>query len=311
MCALELDAMRTVLLCIALALAAAATDSARFPVSAQTASWSADIADIRRAAALIPGAKPARLNFLKFAASLRTKNFSVQGAPATPSVQARTAFQVMYPDSYVMVDAGMDQAVHDFFGRGTKEPYDPAAAAQVAKAVEGARMILVTHEHGDHVAGVIRGPQAAQFAAKTILTRTQVEVLTTKPQMPEILLTAEQARRFIVVDYDKYLPVAPGIVLIKAGGHTPGSQMVFVTLASGREYLLIGDATWHMDGVREMKGKAAPWVTEDVPAVLDQLRWLNQLSKSDPTLVIVASHDEEQHAELVSTKVLTNRLELR
>src|SRR5687768_16179162 len=117
------------------------------------ASWTADITDIRRAANLIPGAKPTRINFLKFAASLRTKNFSVEGAPASPSVQARTAFQVIYPDSYVMVDAGMDQTVHDFFGRGTKEPYDAPAAAQVAKAVAGARMIVVTHEHGDHVAG--------------------------------------------------------------------------------------------------------------------------------------------------------------
>jgi glyoxylase-like metal-dependent hydrolase (beta-lactamase superfamily II) len=278
---------------------------------AQSASWSADIADIRRAANLIPGAKPTRINFLKFAASLRTKNFSVQGAPTSPSVQARTAFQVIYPDSYLMVDAGMDQAVHDFFGRGTKEPYDAAAAAQVAKAVAGARMILVTHEHGDHVAGVIRGAGAEQLAPKTILTRTQVDVLTTKPQMPELKLTPEQARRFIVVDYDKYLPVAPGIVLIKSAGHTPGSQMVFVSLASGREYLLIGDATWHMDGVRQVKGKDAPWVTEDVNAVLDQLRWLNQLTKTDTSLVIVASHDEEQHAELVQKKLLVHALELR
>jgi glyoxylase-like metal-dependent hydrolase (beta-lactamase superfamily II) len=280
-------------------------------ISAQAPSWTADLADIRRAANLIPGAKPSRLNFLKFAESRRTKNFSVKGAPTTPSVQARTAFQVVYPDSYVMVDAGMDQTVHDFFGRGTKEPYDAVAAAQVAKAVSGARMIVVTHEHGDHVAGVIRGPQATQLAPKTILTRTQVDVLTTKPQMPEIQLTADQARRFIVVDYDKYLPVAPGIVLIKAGGHTPGSQLVFVSLASGREYLLVGDATWHMDGVRQVQGKDAPWVTEDVNAVLDQLRWLNQLMTSEANLVIVASHDEEQHAELVQKKLLAHTLEVR
>jgi glyoxylase-like metal-dependent hydrolase (beta-lactamase superfamily II) len=277
---------------------------------AQTATaWTADIAAVRRTAALIPGARPTRVNFLKFAESRRTKNFSVKDAPATPSVQARTAFQVMYPDSYLMVDAGMDQAVHNFFGRGTPEPYDAAAAAQVARAVEGARMIVVTHEHGDHVAGVIRTPQAAQLAPKTILTRTQVETLTTKPQMPEIRLTAEQARRFIVVDYDAYLPIAPGIVLIKAAGHTPGSQMVYVALQSGREYLLIGDATWHMDGVRLVKGKDAPWVTEDQEAVLAQLRWLNGLSRTDPNLVIVASHDDDQHAELVQKQLLANRLE--
>ena len=303
--------MRTALSLILLLIVIAPAAPHPRAMAQSGSAWAADIADIRRTAALVPGARPTAINFLKFAESRRTKNFSVQGAPNTPSVQARTAFQVMYPDSYIMVDAGMDQMVHDFFGRGTKEPYDPAAAAQVAKAVAGARMIVVTHEHGDHVAGVIRGPQAAQVASRTILTRTQVEVLSTKPQMPEIQLTPEQARRFIVVDYDRYLPVAPGIVLIKSAGHTPGSQMVFVALANGREYLLIGDATWHMDGVRQVKGKDAPWVTEDVNAVLDQLRWLNQLSQADPKLVIVASHDEEQHGELIKSKLLTQRLVIR
>lgn len=275
---------------------------------AQTA-WTADIAAIRQAAVLIPGARPRRINFLKFAESRRTKNFSVEGAPSLPSVQARTAFQVVYPDSYLMVDAGMDLDVHRFFGRGADEPYDAPAAAQVQRAVDGARLIVVTHEHGDHVAGVVRGPRAADLATRTILTRTQVEALRTKPQMPEIQLTGEQARRYFVVDYDTYLPVAPGLVLVKAPGHTPGSQMVYVVLDSGREYLLIGDTTWHMDGVRLVKGKAAPWVTEDQNAVLDQLRWLNQLARTAPDLVVVASHDEEQLAELVKKQLLSNRLE--
>jgi glyoxylase-like metal-dependent hydrolase (beta-lactamase superfamily II) len=279
--------------------------------SQSRAQWSADIAQLRQTAALIPGARPVRLNFVKFAESRRTKNFSIKDAPATPSVQARTAFQVGYPDSYVMVDAGMDIQVHRFFGRGTEEPYDAAAAQQVERAVRGARMIVVTHEHGDHVAGVIRSPAAAELAPKTILTRTQVEVLRTKPQMPEIQLSEEQARRYIVVDYDWYFPLAPGIALVRSPGHTPGSQMVFVALQSGREYLLIGDTTWHMDGVRLVRGKDAPWVTEDQEAVLDQLRWLNQLSKTNPNLVIVASHDEEQLTELTQKKVLSNGFDPR
>ena len=74
--------------------------------------WSADISQIRRIAGLIPGRKPSRINVLKFAESHRTKNFSVKGEPATPSVQARTVFQVVYPDGYVMVDAGMDEPMN-------------------------------------------------------------------------------------------------------------------------------------------------------------------------------------------------------
>jgi hypothetical protein len=58
-----------------------------------------------------------------------------------------------------------------------------------------------------------------------------------------------------------------------------------------------------------MKGKDAPWVTEDQPAVLAQLTWLNGLSRSAPSLVVVASHDEEQHVELVAKGVLASRLE--
>ena len=272
-------------------------------------SWTANLDDIRRVASLVPGRRPLRLNFLKFAESRRTKNFSVKDAPTTPSVQARTAFQVVYPDATVMVDAGMDLTVHKFFGRGVEEPYFPDAARQVEQAVNRARLIVVTHEHGDHVAGVVHSAAATQLAPKTILTRTQVQSLMTSPQMPEIKLSDDLARRFVVIDYDMYYPLAPGMALIKAGGHTPGSQMVYVALDSGREYLLIGDATWHMDGVRLIKGKDAPWVTEDQSAVLAQLTWLNSLSRTAPNLVVVASHDEEQHVELVQKRVLSNRLE--
>jgi len=284
-------------------------DTGRSHAQSAPEAWTADLAAVRRVAGLIPGRRPQRLNMLKFAESRRTKNFSVKGAPVVPSVQARTAFQVMYPDGSLMVDAGMSLAVHKFFGRGVDEPYFQDATNQVDRALTRATMIVVTHEHGDHVAGVIASPLAEQLAPKTVLTRPQVQVLLSSPQMPEIKLTPEQATRFVVVDYDRYYPLAPGVALIKAAGHTPGSQMVYVSLESGREYLLIGDATWHMDGVREMTGKDAPWITEDTGAVLAQLRWLNGLARTDPALVVVASHDDEQHAGLVQRGLLTNRLE--
>ena len=53
--------------------------------------------------------------------------------------------------------------------------------------------------------------------------------------------------------------------------------MVYIVLESGREYLLIGDTAWHMDGVRLVKGKDAPWVSEDTTAILSQLKWLEIL----------------------------------
>ena len=58
--------------------------------------------------------------------------------------------------------------------------------------------------------------------------------------------------------------------------------MVYLALESGREYLLIGDAAWLMDGVRLLKGKDAPWITEDQNAVMSQLQWLNGLTRTEP-----------------------------
>jgi glyoxylase-like metal-dependent hydrolase (beta-lactamase superfamily II) len=273
------------------------------------AAWTANLEDVRRVERTLPGRRPLRLNVLKFAESRRTKNFSVKGAAAEPSVQARTAFQLVYADGTVMIDAGMDQQVHDFFGRGVREPYDASAARDVERAIRSARLIVVTHEHGDHVAGVVRPPLAAEVASRTLLTRSQVQSLTTAPQMPEIRLSPADASRYLVVDYEKYLPVAPGLTAIRASGHTPGSQMLHVRLESGREVLLIGDTAWHMDGVRTATGKDAPWVVEDVEAVNAQLRWLSELSRQEKNLVIVASHDAEQHRELIEIGVLGGKLE--
>jgi len=272
-------------------------------------SWTVQIDQVRQVAAMIPGKRPLRINVLKFAESRRSKKFSVQGAADQPSVQARTVFQVVYSDGQIMIDSGMDEQVHRFFGRGVVEPYYPDAAKRVEQALRNAKAIIITHEHGDHVAGVIRTPFLAELAPKTLVTRAQVEALETNPQMPEIKITPAMASRYNVVDYDKYLPFGPGMALIKAPGHTPGSQMVYIALESGREYLFIGDTAWHMDGVRLIKGKDAPWIQEDDSALLAQLKWLNQLYQTEKNLTIVASHDDDEHKELIEKGILGNGLE--
>jgi glyoxylase-like metal-dependent hydrolase (beta-lactamase superfamily II) len=211
-----------------------------------------------------------------------------------------------------MIDAGMDMQVHRFFGRGVEEPYFPEQAELLERALRAARAIVLTHEHGDHVAGIIRSSNFSVLAPKTRLTRTQMQILMTEPQMPEIMLTPEMARQFLVIDYEDYFPVAPGMVLIKAPGHTPGSQMVFVRLQSGREFVFAGDAAWHMDGVRLIRGKDAPWIQEDEAAITAQLRWLNAIGRFGANRVfVVASHDEDQRQQLIDQRVLGGELEIQ
>ena len=109
---------RTAFLLLGVTVAIVAGGGASLPAQRTAPAWTASLDEVRMVAARIPGRRALRINVVAFAESRRTKNFSVKGAAADPSVQARTAFQLVYADGTVMVDAGMDQQVHKFFGRG-------------------------------------------------------------------------------------------------------------------------------------------------------------------------------------------------
>jgi glyoxylase-like metal-dependent hydrolase (beta-lactamase superfamily II) len=294
------------LLLLLCTLGAASTDSS---AADGLPAWSADISQVRQVAGMIPGPRPIRVNVIKFAESRRPKNFAVKGQPAEPSVQARTAYQIVYADGTVMVDTGMDFATHRFFGRGVEEPYFPEQAARVARALRSARAIIVTHEHGDHVAGLVRSEYFNEIAPKSVLTRAQLETLLNEPQIPELRPTEEMAAKLRVIDYSDTMAFAPGIALIKAPGHTPGSQMVYVTLQSGKELLLTGDVAWHMDGVRLNAGKDAPWIKEPPELMAAELTWLNGLFRTEKNLSIVISHDEEQRRDYIAKGILGDGFE--
>jgi glyoxylase-like metal-dependent hydrolase (beta-lactamase superfamily II) len=268
---------------------------------------------VRVTATIVPGAQPSRINYVKFAESHRPLADIIEGGSQENYVSARTAFQVVYPSGWAMIDSGMDQAVHRFFGFGRVEPYWPERNAAVQEALRKASLVVVTHEHGDHVAGVIRSDWRKEIAAKTLLTREQVGTLMSSPQMPEIRLTPEAARDYIVVDYESYLPVAPGIVLIKAPGHTPGHQMVYVRLDSGREYLFIGDVAWTLAGVAETKLKPAATmrrINEYAPAIMHELRWIKDVMDKEK-LIVIPSHDDTLLQDLAAKQVIGDPFTLR
>ena len=131
------------------------------------------------------------------------------------------------------------------------------------------------------------------LARKTIATAETLSLMMNQPHRPHLKLPERRAEQFICLSYGRYYPVAPGMVLIKAPGHSPDMQMIYLRLQSGREYLHSIDAAWNLANIRHVKGKAAPWVKADVPAVISQLRWLNRLMTDEPDLHILVTHDGE------------------
>src|SRR5260370_30517594 len=200
-----------------------------------------------------------------------------------------------------MIDSGLDKATHDSFSPQKPEPYYAERFAELVRALEQARLILLTHHHADHVAGVICAEKFSALAAKTVITMDVADCLMNTPHRPHLKLSAEALGAFITLDYPDYYPVAPGIVLIRSPGHSTDSQMVFVRLASGREILHSVDSAWIMDNIRHVKGKAAPWVKEDVPAVMAQLRWLKRIAETEANITILVTHDNDLFEQLTAS----------
>jgi glyoxylase-like metal-dependent hydrolase (beta-lactamase superfamily II) len=139
-----------------------------------------------------------------------------------------------------------------------------------------------------------------------------VQTLTTYPQLPEIKLTPEAARDYIVVDYEEYLPIAPGMVLIKAPGHTPGHQMIYVRLDSGREYLFIGDVAWTLANITQLKMRPANTIrriSEDAAALMCESRWIRDVMEKEG-LTIIPSHDDVLLQDLASKQLIGDQLML-
>lgn len=270
------------------------------------------LSKIREAATSLPGEHPLAINFSKVAESHRTYADIIDGGDNSGFVSARTAFQIVFPDRFIMVDSGMDEEVHRYYGFGRDEPYWQDKNNDVQAALRGAAKIIITHEHGDHVAGVIRSEHIKEIAPKTLLTREQLQTLLQRPQLPQIALTKDQAKDYVILDYDEFLPVAPGVVLIKSAGHTTGHQMVYVQLANAKEFLFIGDIGWSLDNIIQLKlrpKRTIERIGEDAQALRAQMRWIKEQADNEG-IIVIPSHDNLLLNKLARDQVLGSSLSL-
>jgi glyoxylase-like metal-dependent hydrolase (beta-lactamase superfamily II) len=112
---------------------------------------------------------------------------------------------------------------------------------------------------------------------------------------------------YLPLIYDSYPAVAPGVVLIKAPGHTPGSQMIFVERSDGKDLLFLGDVAWRFRSI-ELKRERPRLITwlmnEDRDAVMRELIELDRLHNAEPELEMVPGHDDECLEHLEQTGLL-------
>jgi glyoxylase-like metal-dependent hydrolase (beta-lactamase superfamily II) len=262
---------------------------------------------VRALGGAIPGELPTAVSYFNVYEDSAVVGNAVDGAGSSKAFSVTGVFQVRFRHGWIMVDAAMDSAA---LHRGKSFKADNFA--KVETALEKANLIVVTHEHVDHVQPLVKSSIADQVAPHTLLTREQVETLLTKPKVAFTSMDSSQVSRYLIVEYKRALPIAPGVVLIKAPGHTPGSQMVYIKLASGREMILAGDIAWRVLGIdtqRQKPDSTSRFMSEDRAAIGKQLAWLKDMQSQG--ISVVVSHDGTQLQSLAKRGVLSEGLVLQ
>ncbi len=254
-----------------------------------------NIETLRILSNLIPGELPTQINVEKVAETVRPASVVVKGDnPDKKMVLARTVYQIEYPTGTIMLDSGMDLETHKTFGK-TPEPYFQEKFEHVKIALSQANLIILTHYHADHVAGVVRFECFEKLAQKTWITESTANLLIHKPHKPTTRIDREQADKFLIAKDREYMPIAPGVVLFMAPGHTPDSKMIYIRLSNGREYIHSVDSGWSMKNIEKESMKNASWVFEDEKQLLTQYVWLNNLIKKEKGLIVLCTHDDVQY----------------
>lgn len=246
-----------------------------------------DIAALRAATNAQPGAKPTAIRFVTLATRRIPSATLAAGTGLRQITSGVIAWHIETPGGGIVVDPGLSPA--DARAMGFSH-YDEAAMALVDKWMDQAELIVFTHSHVDHVGRFLDYPHFDTIANKAIVT----------PRMLGGINALWRENGSHISKTRKLAPVeavAPGVVIIQTPGHTPGSQMIYVQLASGREYILTGDTASLAPNFERTTPRsrlvADILAPEDRPAVIGWLKGLKALKERNTSLILLPSHDAD------------------
>jgi glyoxylase-like metal-dependent hydrolase (beta-lactamase superfamily II) len=270
--------------------------------------YSIDMDEVRALATSIDGPLPTKINAeapigIEFPGAA-----VITGWSWSPHKLPIYAYQVVYPDGHIMIDAAMNEA--QAAAGGGASFFDEASYARLMSALSGARQIVFTHEHYDHIGGAIAHPDAIALLERVRMT--DLQVANSKNglgvEYPEGALDGYEA-----LSYDGMLAIAPGVVLIEAAGHTPGSQIIYVRRADGQEYFFIGDVAWTYAGIDQVRTRpnlvSRGILGEDRARTHAQVAELKEIEQANPALAIIVGHDASRTGDQIANGLLGNQFE--
>jgi len=235
-------------------------------------------------------------------------------SPGAPYEMSHPAFLLRWADGRrLLVDAGMDAEAARAFGAnlelvgGAATETFGSPVEQLPELSSGPLAVVFTHLHTDHVQGLV--PLcAARGGAEIELLQTPAQAErrnhTTRPGAA-LIEAAGCARVTRLGDAPlAALPGFPGVGVVWAAGHTPGSQVVLAALGgedgAPRRLAFAGDVANAVDGIRHDVPKPFLYrlllVPEDDARLGALRRFLGHLEQAG--FAVVPSHDRLHLREL-------------
>lgn len=248
------------------------------------------IAQLRELAASLPGAAPTAVEMELVAFRRLPGTLFVAGSGLKRKLIGVMAFRLPVPGAgAIVIDSTLNAQASEAMGM---EKFDPQAWSRVERALSEASQVIITHEHADHLGGVVSLGDAAvlqktRFNAHQLPGNNWTDMLKWPPPPlpgPSISGSAPVA-------------VAPGVVVIPAPSHTKGSQMVFVRLADNREFLFTGDIATMAQSWQETRARSRligdHFAPENRAEVFAWLKTIGALKGQAPRLEVITGHDYE------------------
>lgn len=230
------------------------------------------------------------------------------GSPFEARDFGMNAYLIRHPRGDLLIDTGLGSQVATQYAQlpallrmTTRYTAGMTAAAQLRAGgilPEQLAGVILTHAHWDHVSGLpdLAGARIWINAAESAFIDSGDRMSALAASFPSV------ARQTYAFEGGPYLGYPSShdvfgdgaVVLVPAGGHTPGSVIVFVSLPDQRRYAFIGDIAWQLEGIERPAER--PWpsrvlVDHNGADVREQLRHLAALHQRFPQLRLVPAHD--------------------